>query len=296
MTLRPAAGDQVRRVPFAVRLIVPVGDVVERRGWLVEGPVGWGECSPLPGWSAAERLAAERFALEAAWEEFPARVRQRVEVNALIPRVPPVEAARLVAASRCRSAKVKVGDPDGEARVRAVRETLGATGRIRLDANGAWDLETARGALSRLSAFHPEFVEDPVAAMEDLATLRRTSPIPVAAEACVRTVHDAVRLRQLEAADVVVIKPQRIGGVRAALAAAEEAGVPAVPSSALETSVGLAAVLAMAAALPELPFAAGVGTALLLESDVVFDPLLPENGWLEPRRPSVRPESTWVQG
>jgi O-succinylbenzoate synthase len=288
MSAQPGADAGARRIPFTVRLVVPVGDVVERTGWLVEGPAGWGECSPLPAWSAAERLAAERSAMEAAWEEFPAPVRPRVEVNALIPRVPPSEASRLASASGCRVVKVKVGDRDGEARVRAVREALGPAGRVRLDANGAWDLETARRSLARLSAFDPELVEDPVADVEDLAVLRRISPIPVAAEASIRTIEDAVRLRRLEAADLVVIKPQRIGGVRAALAAAEAAGVPAIPSSALETSVGLAAVLAVAAALPELPFAAGVGTALLLDSDVVDDPLRPVNGWLEPRRPSVR--------
>jgi O-succinylbenzoate synthase len=72
--------------------------------------------------------------------------------------------------------------------------------------------------------------------------------------------------------------------VRAALAAAGEAGVPAIASSALETSVGLAAVLALAAALPDSPYAHGCGTALLLESDVTRDPLVPVDGTLRPRR------------
>jgi O-succinylbenzoate synthase len=91
-------------------------------------------------------------------------------------------------------------------------------------------------------------------------------------------------LRKLEAADVIVIKPQRIGDARAALAAAEEAGVPAIASSALETSVGLSMVVAVAAALPEAPFAHGVGTAGLLERDVATTPLIPIDGFIEPRR------------
>ena len=66
-----------------------------------------------------------------------------------------------------------------------------------------------------------------------------------------------------------MIKPQRIGGVREALRAADAGGVPAIASSALETSVGLAAVVALAASLPDSPYAHGAGTALLLESDVV---------------------------
>ena len=84
-----------------------------------------------------------------------------------------------------------------------------------------------------------------------------------------------------------MLKPQRIGGVREALRAAEESGVPAIASSALETSVGLAAVVALAASLPDAPFAHGAGTALLLASDVVADPLVPIDGWLVPRRPRV---------
>jgi len=279
----------LRRVPFRVRLRVPVGGVVEREGWLVEGEHGWGECSPLPSWSEAERAAAERSAIEAASLAFPQAVRDQVEINALVPRVDPAEGARLAVASGCRTIKIKVGDADGTARVRAVREAL-PDARIRLDANGAWDVETARTEITAFAAFDIELIEDPVATMEDLAVLRRSSVIQIAAEACVRTVEDARRLRSLDAADVFVVKPQRIGGVRAALAAAEASGLPTIPSSALETSVGLAAVLALAAALPELPFAAGVGTALLLESDVVLDPLVPTDGVLAPRRPVVRPE------
>jgi o-succinylbenzoate synthase len=286
MSVRP---DVSRRVPFHVRLRVPVGEVAERRGWLIEGPAGWGECSPLPSWSPAEHRAAERSALEAAREDFPRPVRSRVEVNALVPRVPPPVGARMAVASGCRTIKVKVGDADAVERVRAIREALGPAGRIRLDANGAWDLDEAGRELARLAPFDVELVEDPVPGLEDMAMLRRTSPIPVAAEMSVRTPKDARRLRRLSAADALVIKPQRIGGVRTALAAAEEAGVPCIPSSALETSVGLASVLAVAAALPELPFAAGAGTGLLLETDVAVDPLVPVDGWLEPRRPSVLP-------
>ena len=111
--------------------------------------------------------------------------------------------------------------------------------------------------------------------------------MPVAAESCIRITADARRLRQLEAADAIVIKPQRIGGLREALRAAEESGLPAIASSALETSVGLAVVVALAAALPDAPFAHGAGTALLLEFDVVADPVVPVDGWLTPRRPAV---------
>ncbi|HEX3606770.1 MAG TPA: O-succinylbenzoate synthase, partial [Candidatus Dormibacteraeota bacterium] len=79
--------------------------------------------------------------------------------------------------------------------------------------------------------------------------------------------------------------------VAAALAAAAEARVPAIASSALETSVGLAAVVALAAALPESRYAHGAGTALLLDTDVTREPLLPERGELAVRR--VVPDLVW---
>lgn len=276
----------MKRIPFRVGLRVPVGTVTERSGWLVQGPAGWGEYSPLPSWSAAECEAAERAAIEAATLDFPPAVRDRVEVNFMVPRVAPDVAARMAVASGCRTIKIKVGDLDGEARVRAVREAL-PDARIRLDANGAWDPGFVGVALMQLLPYDIELVEDPVATLEGMARIRPGSPVLLAAESCVRTIDDARELRRLRAADVLVLKPQRIGGVRAALAAAEEAGIPAIASSALETSIGLAAVLACAAALPEAPFAHGVGTGALLEHDVVADPLVPSDGWLVPRRPDV---------
>ena len=275
------------RLPFVVRLSVPVGAVVERRGWLVRGPAGWGECSPLPSWSEEECAAAERSAEEAASQAFPAPFEpgRAVNVNAMVPRVSPADAARLARGSGCRTVKVKVGDELGIERVAAVRDAVGPSVRIRLDANGAWaDAEAAVAALRDFVRFDIELVEDPVASLEDLVRVRRAASMPVAAEMSVRTVDDAKRLGALGAADAVVLKPQRIGGVRAALEAAELAGVPAIASSALETSVGLAAVLAFAAALPTGQWAHGVGTALLLATDVTSEPLVPVGGRIDPRR------------
>lgn len=272
---------------------VPVGEVTERAGWLVEGPAGWGEYSPLPSWDAEQRAAAERAALEAATQAFPEPARAVVEVNAMIPRVPPAEAATMALASGCRTIKIKVGDPDSVERVRAVRESL-PQARIRLDANASWAPEIIGVMLAQMLEFDIELVEDPVGDLEALARFRKGSSILIAAESCVRTIDDARRLRALGAADVFVVKPQRIGGVHAALAAAEEAGVPTIASSALETSVGLSAVLAVAAALGDAPFAHGIGTAALLASDVTDEPLVPVDGVLTPRR--VAPRAVEARG
>jgi o-succinylbenzoate synthase len=277
----------VKRLPFSIALRHPVLGVTMRSGYLIKGPAGWGEYSPLPSWNKAEQKAAARSALEAAISPFPDAVRDRVAVNAMVPRLAPDAAAALALSSGCATIKVKVGDEQSLDRVAAVRSACGPGVRIRLDANGGWDVVTALFQLARLAAYDIELVEDPVASLEELATLRGLARMPIAAESCIRTTADARRLRQLEAADVIVLKPQRIGGVREALRAAEESGVPAIASSALETSVGLAAVVALAASLPDSPFAHGAGTALLLATDVVADPLIPIDGWLTPRRPAV---------
>jgi o-succinylbenzoate synthase len=277
----------VRRLPFSVALRHPVMGVTTRSGYLIEGPAGWGECSPLASWSDSERAAAERSAEEAATLPFPPSAHDRVAVNAMVPRLAPDVAARLAVSSGCATIKVKVGDAQSLDRVAAVRSACGPNVKIRLDANGAWDIDTAIRMLAHLAVYDIELAEDPVGSLEELASLRRRTSMPVAAESCIRTTADARQLRQLEAADAIVLKPQRIGGVREALRAAEESGVPAIASSALETSVGLAAVIALAVALPDAPFAHGVGTALLLASDLVSDPLIPIDGWLTPRRPSV---------
>ena len=166
--------------------------------------------------------------------------------------------------------------------------------RIRVDANGAWTVDEAVGALARLAAWEIELVEDPVRGLRDLAALRRRSPVPVAAEMAIRCMEDVVEMRRLDAADVLVVKPQRIGGITAALHAAElAAGLPVVVSSALETSVGLAACLAVAAALPASRYAHGIGTAPLLEEDVTANPLRPVGGRLVPRR--VEPDLLLVR-
>jgi O-succinylbenzoate synthase len=284
------AGVGVRAHRVRVPLRVSLGGQAFREATLVEGPLGWGEFSPLPGYSADPRKCEEAVR-EAVFVGWPAPVRAEVPVNALVPAVPAETAAELAAeavAAGMLTVKVKVGGgplTDDADRVAAVRATLGSAGHIRLDANGAWDVDTAVIALGRLTGFDLELVEQPVADLGDLAQVRRRVAVPVAADESLRSLGDARRLAALDAADAVVVKVQPLGGVRAALQVIEAAGVPAIVSSLYETSIGLAAGVALAAALPELPYACGLGTAALLAGDVVADPLLPIGGVLPVRRP-----------
>jgi O-succinylbenzoate synthase len=227
--------------------------------------------------------------MEAASRPWPPPVRDRIPVNAIIPAVGPEQAHALAAASGCRTAKVKVGDEGDEARVEAVRDALGPHGRIRIDVNGAWEVDRAAAAIRVLARYGLEYVEQPVSTVEGMARLRRLVDVPLAADESVRLAPDPLAVDLRGAADLVVLKVQPLGGVWPALAVGEALGLPCVVSSAVETSVGLAAGVALAACLPELPYDCGLGTAPLLAGDVVPDPLVPVEGHLAVRRPRPDP-------
>ena len=266
-----------------------------RQGVLLRGPAGWGEFSPFPDYDANVSSRWLAAAQEAATIGWPAPLRSSIPVNTTIPAVGPEQAHAMVSASGCRTAKVKVAEAgqslsDDMARVEAVRDALGPSGALRIDANAAWDVDTATAALRELSRFDLEYAEQPVRSLDDMAELRRHVDVRLAADESIRTAADPMRVAGLEAADVVVLKVQPLGGVRACLDVAAACGLPVVVSSAVETSIGIAAGVALAAALPELPFACGLGTVPLLAGDVCLDPLTPIDGALPVRRVAPDPD------
>src|SRR5690606_10026572 len=162
-----------------------------------------------------------------------------------------------------------------------------AVARQLIHAHTDWTPDEALAHLAEIdrAAGGLEYVEQPCAEVDELAVVRRRQDVPVAADESIRRASDPLRVVRQEAADVVVLKVQPLGGVRACLDLAEQVGLPVVVSSALESSVGLAAGVALAAALPELPYACGLATSQLLTHDVVDEPLLPVDGALPVRRP-----------
>jgi O-succinylbenzoate synthase len=269
---------------FAIPMPVKFRGITVREGALIEGPAGWGEFSPFAEYGPKESARWLASAVESATQGWPAPVRDRIPVNVTVPAVGPAQAIKIVARSGCRTAKVKVAErgqseADDMERVEAVREALGPDGRIRVDANGGWVVAQAARMLRQLARFGLEYAEQPCATLEELAELRRHIDIPVAADESIRRATDPLRVRAAGAADIVMLKVQPLGGVRAALAVAEACGLPVVVSSAVDTSVGLAAGVALAAALPELPYACGLATMSLLAGD----------GELPVRRPPVDP-------
>ncbi|WP_037361476.1 o-succinylbenzoate synthase [Amycolatopsis orientalis] len=283
---------------YALPLHTRFRDITVREGLLLRGAAGWGEFCPFADYSDTESVPWLAAALEASEEGWPEPVRDRIEVNTTVPIVSPERAHELVRASGCRTAKVKVADKRATlaedcARIEAVRDALGPSGAIRVDANAAWDVDTAVHALAELdrAAGGLEYAEQPCPTIDDLAAVRRRVSVRIAADESIRRAEDPLKVAVAGAADIAVLKVAPLGGVRRALEVAEACGLPCVVSSAVETSVGLAAGLALAGALPELDFACGLGTMSLLRGDVCTSTLSPVDGYLPVPRQAPEPDA-----
>jgi O-succinylbenzoate synthase len=280
---------------FTLPMTTTFRRVDHREGVLLRGPAGWGEFSPFWDYDDEESSWWLAAALEAADAGFPAAVRSSVPVNCTVPAVSPERAAAIVTAPHgCLTAKVKVAEPgqsldDDVARVSAVRDALPPGGRIRVDANGGWSLEQAVHAIGVLARLDLEYVEQPVATVEELAQVRRRVDVPIAADESIRRAEDPLRVARLGAADIAVLKVQPLGGVRACLRLAERIGLPVVVSSALESSVGISAGIALAAALPELPYACGLATTAMFRRDLARPSMAPVGGEIAVRRAEPDP-------
>ena len=211
-----------------------------REALLFEGPEGWAEFSPFVEYEDAEAATWLAAAIDFAWREQPEPLRDRIGVNATVPAIEASRVPELLARfPGCRTAKVKVAEPgqtlsDDVARVRAVRETMGPEGRIRVDANGAWNVDEAEHAVHALGEYDLEYVEQPCATVPELADLRRRVKymgIPVAADESVRKSSDPLAVARAGAADLLVIKAQPLGGITHALQIVTAAGLPVVVSS-----------------------------------------------------------------
>lgn len=281
----------------ALPMVTRFRGITVREAALLEGPEGWTEFAPFPEYGDEEAVRWLAAAVEYGWSPVPEPLRASIPVNATVPAVDASETAAVLRRfPGCRTAKVKVAEPgstlrDDLARVRAVREALGPEGRVRIDANAAWNVDEAEHALRSLAPFDLEYAEQPCATLDELLELRariRDLAIPIAGDESVRRSDEP--LAAARQVDVVVLKAAPLGGVRAALRLSLDSGTPAVVSSALDTSVGLAMGAHLAAALPDLPHDCGLGTGALLAADVTEDPLLPEAGAVPVRRvvPSPR--------
>lgn len=290
---RQASGSIDDAIPFELPMNVRFRGVTSRQGMLIRGAAGWAEFSPFVEYGDQEAASWLAAAFETAQTSYPGPVRSKVPVNCTVPAVGPEQAAAIVVGSNgCRTAKVKVAEPgqtlaDDVERVASVRQSIGPGGRVRVDANGAWSVSEAVEAIKQLSEFDLEYVEQPCRSVDELRNLRSRVDVPIAADESIRRASDPLLVRDREAADIAVLKVQPLGGVRACLQLAAEIKLPVVVSSALESSVGISAGVAFAAALPELPYACGLATTSMLERDLVLDPIRVVDGCLDVVRPEV---------
>lgn len=275
-------------LPLAVRF----RGITTREALLIDGPAGWGEFSPFLEYGPAESAHWLAAGLEAAYESFPEPVRDLIEVNGTIPAVPASEVPAVMERyPGCRTFKIKVAEKgqtlaDDIARVTAVRNYITERGRVpilRVDANGGWSVEQAVEAAKALMPL--DYMEQPCASAEELAEVRRQLMrnglfVRVAADESIRKVEDPYRVADLQAADVAVVKPAPLGGVRRVLDVAKHLRsrhMDITVASALDTSVGIGMGLATVAALPKIlddedvdvtPAAAGLATGSLFLEDV----------------------------
>ncbi|MFD5821604.1 o-succinylbenzoate synthase [Nesterenkonia xinjiangensis] len=282
----------VVRLPMRTRFR---GQIV-REAMLLRGPAGWAEFAPFPEYAAAESAAWLDAAVEAGWRGLGTPRRTHVPINATMPAVMagevPAVLERYGRPETIPAVKIKVAEPgqslaEDLARIREVARLVPHAG-LRVDANGGWSHAEALHAIETIAAVvgeRLEYAEQPVAGVEPLAVLReelhrRGVPVRLAADEAVRKAEDPLRVARLGAADLIVVKVPPLGGVGRAAEVVRASGLDAVVSSALDTSIGLAAGLALAARLDSLPFACGLGTAALLAADIVDHPLIPREGAL----------------
>ena len=189
------------------------------------------------------------------------------------------EAAHLAVAKGFTCLKLKVGSETTAAlvdRVAAIRRAIPAAVRLRLDANCSWTHSMAVERLEAVAPYDIEYVEQPLAAgdLEGHAELRRECTVPIALDESVDSSETAAAALAAGAADVLVVKPARVGGpavVREIAARAAAAGVPVVVSTFFETGIGTAAAVWAAAELPVVGRARahGLATAGMLEHDLL---------------------------
>jgi O-succinylbenzoate synthase len=249
---------------------------------LFEGPAGWSEFSPFIEYSNKESTTWLKAAIEGATKEPPKPIRDEVQINATLPNVKVSEVKELLAGfNGCNTIKIKINDfeTDQALLIECLKQLPKA--KFRLDINGGWALEEAiANVKSYETAFGSliEYIEQPCIDFADLNSLRNSTGIKIAVDESIRKylVGDLTRIK--EVADIAIIKWAPTGGISAALEVIEKIDLPVVISSALDSSVGISHGLSLAAIVPNLYGACGLGTVSLLEGDVTSNPLLPING------------------
>ena len=249
--------------------------VTYREVALMQGPQGWGEFSPFLEYDDKECRPWLASAIEAATVARPKRYRDAIAVNGTIPELNDKKEIEDLMCSYqgVKTFKVKVGRNLNEDVARVARVFSNAPkAAIRVDVNGLWSVDEA---LTHLYAYYEEigpleYVEQPCATVEELRELKSKIKIPlrIAADEIIRKAADPLAVDLTEAADLVMLKVQPLGGIQRSLEIAAHHGLPVVVSSALESAIGIEYGLELAASISDLTHDCGLATGSLLASDV----------------------------
>jgi len=274
-----------------------------REALIFKGTKRWAEFSPFIEYSDQEASNWLAAALSFANQDLPKLNRDTIGVNATLPAVSPEQVEDVLSKfGEFSTVKIKVAET-GQTLVEDIARVHKVTAsypnvRIRLDANGNFSPEQALEFLAQIPLERVDYFEQPCASIDELVELRTTIKhldlkVLIAADESIRKASDPMEVAQREAADVVMLKVQPLGGIERSLEIARETGLRAVVSSALETSIGLSQGAYLAAALPVLDFDCGLGTLSLMESDITLEPLRPVAGRITPRE--VLPDAALLE-
>jgi O-succinylbenzoate synthase len=243
--------------------------VTSREVALFEGPMGWGEFSPFLEYSYEESVPWLLSAVEAAFVKTPEPLRRKIAINATMPALDdPDEIATILSSfTGAKTVKIKVGtDIEADlARINHVRR-LSPDASIRIDVNGLWSVDQACAFLEQVGEI--EYVEQPCFTIEELRELKLRTDVRIAGDEVIRKAKDPFKVELSGAVDILMLKVAPLGGITRAMEIAAHHQIPVAVSSALESAVGISHGLKLAAALPTLDFACGLGTGALLAVDV----------------------------
>jgi O-succinylbenzoate synthase len=250
---------------------------------LIKGESGWGEFAPFVEYSDQESLPWLESAIEAADKPLSPALREAIPINATVPAsnneaeieqilswYPGVDTVKI---------KVGTGIKEDLARIKAVRKYL-PKAKIRIDVNGSWSVDDAliniNAIYNEVAGDSLEYVEQPVASLDELKQLKEgmSVDVKIAGDEVLRKAKDPFAISLDGAIDILMLKVSPLGGIKRAMDLAIHHKLPVVVSSALESAVGISHGLALAARVPNLDYACGLGTSALFNQDVSDIPII----------------------
>ena len=250
---------------------------------LIKGESGWGEFAPFAEYSDQESLPWLESAIEAADKALSPALRESIPINATVPAsndeaeieqilswYPGVDAVKI---------KVGTGIKEDLARIKAVRKYL-PKAKIRIDVNGSWSVDDAliniNAIYNEVAGDSLEYVEQPVASLDELKQLKEgmSVDVKIAGDEVLRKAKDPFAISLDGAIDILMLKASPLGGIKRAMDLASHHKLPVVISSALESAVGISHGLALAARIPKLDYACGLGTSALFNQDISDIPII----------------------